>query len=365
MHITLIEPFFTGSHQQWAEGWQKYSRHEIEILSMKGRHWKWRMFGGAVTMAREFKEKIKKTDLIVVSDMLDLTTFLALTKKETQGIRVAIYFHENQLTYPWSPTDEDVKKGRHNEYAFMNYTSALAADKLFFNSNYHLQSFLSALPDFLKQFPDAQELQNVDILKNKSEVLHLGVDLNKMDDFDVKSRIKKYPIFLWNHRWEYDKNPESFFDIFLSLKKEGYLFQLIILGEKYARSPSIFETIKKELKNKIIHIGYAESFQEYVQWLKMADVLPVTSTQDFFGGSIVEAMYCGVVPLLPNRLAYPEHIFEENKKELIYNSEEELKNKIIQCIEDKEFISKFNTKKMVAHYDWKIIAPIYDEKFLI
>ena len=85
--------------------------------------------------------------------MLDLTTFLGLTKNEIQGIPIAIYFHENQLTYPWSPTDKDVQTGRANEYAFMNYTSALSADYLFFNSQYHLNSFTNACTFFSKAIP--------------------------------------------------------------------------------------------------------------------------------------------------------------------------------------------------------------------
>mgnify|MGYP000456988033 CR=1 FL=1 len=37
---------------------------------------------------------------------------------------------ENQITYPWSPQDEDVKYQRNNQYGFINYTSALAADQV-------------------------------------------------------------------------------------------------------------------------------------------------------------------------------------------------------------------------------------------
>ncbi len=54
MKILILEPFFSGSHRQWAEGYQRHSRHEVEILSLKGRHWKWRMFGGAVSLANDF-----------------------------------------------------------------------------------------------------------------------------------------------------------------------------------------------------------------------------------------------------------------------------------------------------------------------
>ena len=44
--------------------------------------------------------------------MLDLCTFLALTRHQVRRIPVALYFHENQLTYPWSPTDLDPAQQR-------------------------------------------------------------------------------------------------------------------------------------------------------------------------------------------------------------------------------------------------------------
>ncbi len=360
MHITLIEPFFTGSHQKWAESFQKNSRHEVQILSLKGRHWKWRMFGGAVSLARMFKAEVNQTDLILVSDMLDLATFLGLLRKESQGISTAIYFHENQLTYPWSPSDEDVKKGRHNEYAFMNYTSALAADKLFFNSQYHLDSFINALPDFLKQFPDYHEFQNIELIKNKSQVLYLGMDLKIFDKYEAFDIEKEEAIILWNHRWEYDKNPESFFKILFELKNEGFKFKLVVLGEQYSRSPKIFNEAKIKLKDEILHFGFAASFGEYARWLKTSDIMPVTSNQDFFGGSVVEGIYCGAISLLPNRLAYPEHLSQENKTEFIYNSEKELKEKLIQLINNYNSVDKKELKGFIKKYDWGNCIDNYD-----
>ena len=56
MHILLLEPYFTGSHRSWSEEFQFYSQHEIQILSMKGQFWKWRMHGGAVSLANQFND---------------------------------------------------------------------------------------------------------------------------------------------------------------------------------------------------------------------------------------------------------------------------------------------------------------------
>ena len=159
MKILLVEPYYTGSHRQWAEGLQNFSKHEIRILSMKGQFWKWRMHGGAVTLAKEFQKIEWKPDFILASDMLDLSTFLSLTKQLSYDIPTAIYFHENQLSYPWSPKDRDIEKNRDSHYGFINYASSLVADKVLFNSKYQTDSYFEALKKLLNNFPDSQKLQ--------------------------------------------------------------------------------------------------------------------------------------------------------------------------------------------------------------
>jgi len=56
MNILLLEPFFTGSHRTWAEDYARYSEYHVELLTLGGHYWKWRMHGGAVTLARKFME---------------------------------------------------------------------------------------------------------------------------------------------------------------------------------------------------------------------------------------------------------------------------------------------------------------------
>ncbi len=361
MKILLIEPFYTGSHERWSFEYQKFSKHEVHILSLPGRHWKWRMHGAAVTLANQFNKEDFSPDFILVSDMLDLTTFLALTRDRTAAIPVAIYFHENQITYPWSPTDSDVKLKRDNHYAFINYTSALASNALFFNSNYHKNSFLDALPNFLNQFPDYKNEESITNLKNKSEVLYLGMDLAKFDSFKTSPSKGTLPTILWNHRWEYDKNPTLFFNTLFKLKEENIAFQLIVLGESFKTSPDIFKEAEKRLKEEIIHFGFTENFEEYAHLLWTADILPVTNFQDFFGGSVVEAIYCNCYPILPKRLAYPEHVPIESAHKYFYSSEEEfyslLKTNILtigllrQNAHSQNFVSKYDWSNLAKHYD--------------
>jgi hypothetical protein len=85
------------------------------------------MHGGAITIAKKFMTFRNMPDLILATDMLDLTTFLALTRGKTAQIPTGLYFHESQLSYPWSPEDRDVAQRRDRHYGFINYASALAA----------------------------------------------------------------------------------------------------------------------------------------------------------------------------------------------------------------------------------------------
>ena len=132
MNITLVEPFYTGSHRQWAINLQKYSRHNISILSLPGRFWKWRMHGAAVTLASRMNNLLEIPDLLVVTDMLDVAVFKALLDQRFSAIPILLYFHENQITYPWSLDDPDPGLQRDRHYGFINYTSCLAADRIAF-----------------------------------------------------------------------------------------------------------------------------------------------------------------------------------------------------------------------------------------
>jgi hypothetical protein len=201
MNILILEPYFTGSHAAWAGGYAQYSQHQVEILSMRGNFWKWRMHGGAVTLAKKFLASDFKPDLLLATDMLDLSTFLALTRSKTAHIPTVIYFHENQLSYPWSPNDRDVTQKRDKHYGFINYVSALAADAVLFNSQYHMNSFLAELPHLLKHFPDHNELETVTNIQKKSGVLPLGLDLTQFDKHRTTAQ-KERPLILWNHRWK-------------------------------------------------------------------------------------------------------------------------------------------------------------------
>ena len=360
MRIAIVEPYCSGSHASWAHEYASHSRHQVELLTLPGRNWKWRMHGGAVTLASRFLASAQRPDLILATDMLDLTTFLALTRQKSSHCRCAIYFHENQLTYPWSPGDPDKGAQRDLHYAFINYASALAADAVLFNSRYHRDVFLGALPGFLKGFPDATELASVTGIAKKSRVLPLGMDLKMLDRHRPPAgRSATAPLILWNHRWEFDKAPEAFFEALYRLADEGLDFRVAVLGESFGRAPDVFKQARARLGARVVQWGYLESFAHYAEWLWRADILPVSSRQEFFGASVVQALYCGCAALLPDRLSYPEHVPPRSAAGVLYREEETLADRLRPLLAEGR--RQESLRDHVARYDWGSLAPLYDD----
>lgn len=349
----MIEPYYGGSHQAWIDGYRRHSKHHIDLLSMPAQFWKWRMQGGAVTMAREFQALETAPDLIIASDMIDASLFRAITRTE---IPIALYFHENQLTYPQN------RRQHHGwQYGFINYSSALTADKVFFNSDFHLHSFFEELPRMLKHFADYNELQTIEQIQAKSTVLPLGLDLNRFNPHKTQKH-NHTPVILWNHRWEADKNPRAFFQALYQLDSEGFDFQLILLGENFRQNPKEFERAKTHFGASILQYGYTENFTDYARLLWQSDYVVSTSYQDFFGISLAEAIYCDCIPLLANRLNYPALIPENYHPECLF-PDGGLYGLLKHHLTDTPAIDTSQLRQHIAQYDWSIMAPHYDSIF--
>lgn len=352
MRVLLVEPYFGGSHRQWAEGFAAASTNEVHLVTHDARFWKWRMEGGHVTLSQLASEVIAShgpPDVLLASDMLNLPAFLGAARGFLGEPATALFMHENQLTYPAShQVQEDLT------HAVINWTSVAAADGVLFNSGYHLESFFGSLPELLGRFPDYRHSALVDDARARSSVLPVGVDLARLDS--VVATRKSPPLILWNQRWEHDKNPAEFFRALDALADDGVDFRVALAGEAFSTIPGEFEAARDRLGERVVHFGFAEP-AAYDQLLRTADIVVSTASHEFFGVAIVEAIYAGAWPVLPNRLAYPGHIPEQRRAEVLYDDFDGLVDRLQRLIKDPPTESLGGH---VAHYDWSTVAPQYD-----
>ena len=101
LRVLALEPWFGGSHRRFLEGWAARSVHQVELLGLPPRHWRWRMTAGAWALAeRVRKDGILRPDVLFVSDYVDLPRLYGHLPRDWRGLPAVLYFHENQLTYP-------------------------------------------------------------------------------------------------------------------------------------------------------------------------------------------------------------------------------------------------------------------------
>lgn len=269
---------------------------------------------------------------LFVSSMCNLSELLSL-RPDLIPCRKIYYFHENQLTYPSNKenTNKNINQERDFHFGWIQFLSCLVADIVAWNSSYNLESFLTALPSFLKTVPDKQQYplhidQLILSIRNRSIILPLPIDpviqsfpeysslplssssLSSASSSLLPPKSSNKLRIGWNHRWEYDKNPDLFFSTLAYLQDKRYDFEVVILGEKFAEFPTVFTTGIEALQSqgKLVHAGFVPDRATYVKYLSTCDIAISTATHEFFGVSMLEAMSCGVFPLSPCDLAYPE-----------------------------------------------------------
>ena len=367
LNILVMEAYDNGSHGSFLNGLIKFSKHSYVRLSLPARKWKWRMRGSAIYFARELKNiwpedavfQPEDTDVIFTSDMTSVTDLKALLPTSLKEVPIVCYFHENQLTYPLSEHDEI-----DYQYGFTNITSALAADGLWFNSEYNRQSFIQAADELLKKMPDYVPQGIPEDIACKSIIMAPGIYPDYFAPTQSQDKNSNCPVILWNHRWEYDKNPELFFNTLYKIADKGIDFRLIVAGESFRSYPNVFDQAKEKLHDKIIHFGYAESRAEYIRLLHLSDVVISTAIHEFFGLAIVEAIACGCIPLLPNRLNYPYLIPGEYHEKMLFTSEKELEDRLGNLIIDNIKPCNASLYNSVKQYNWESLSSCYDAKLI-
>lgn len=354
-HILFIEAFCGGSHRQLLTTLLSDSKivgssEDVAVFTMPSKKWHWR----ARTASLSFSQRIPSTHLFKVlfcSATLNLCELIGL-RPDLAQLHKVIYFHENQLVYP---VRED--KARDFQYGYNQIMSALSADCVLFNSQYNLDTFLREVPRHLNLQKDCRPDYNVIVssIRTKSKVLYFPINICKLSK-PSKDAFEPLHI-IWPHRWEHDKDPETFFHVLFQLAETGHNFRVSVIGENFSETPKIFTEARQRLHNFIVNWGFAESRDKYWQILYSGDVVVSTAHHEFFGVAMLEAAGCGCFPLCPNRLVYPELY----PQQCLYNTQQQLLRTLASwCVRPQALRSQIIDLDLHS-YSWQVLRRGYTE----
>ena len=350
MNILFLESFYGGSHREFADGLVQHSRHRIELHTLPARFWRWRMRGAALHFARAVARPADY-DLLLVTDLMSVADLKAVWGAGCPPI--LLYVHENQLSYP-TPAGEQ----KDFQFAFTDIASALAADVMVFNSRYHRAAYFAALPEVLRRMPEYQPAWVPEALAAKARVLYPGCRLPPPRD--GAGALAGAPLVIWNHRWEFDKQPAAFFAALRTAQRAGVAFQVALLGENAQYVPKEFMAAREWLGERVVQYGYLPSREAYLAWLGRGSVVVSTAIQENFGISVVEAVAAGCHPLLPNRLAYPEVIPAACHDACLYDDDEELAARLTALLANPPVEPPEGLAAAMQRYSWAQLTEPYD-----
>lgn len=358
LEVLLVEPWCGASHGRWAEGLARHSRHHVVLVGHPDRHWRWRLRGSPVTLAAAAREAVAAhgpPDVVLVSGMTDLAALCGLSRDWLGSTPVGLYLHESQLVHPPVPGGTVPA-----EAVFANWRSMVAADEVFVSSAFHRRALLEALPAALAAVPDLPHGSLLGEVAGRTRVLPVGVELTGLLAGPRAPDDGGPPLVVWPHRWDHDKRPEALLRVLVALAEQGVGFRVALAGANSRVDPREFSEAIDRLGDRVVHVGHLPR-HDYEELLRRSDVVVSTAAHEFFGVAVVEAVAAGAVPLLPDRLSYPEVVPVEHHAAVLYRAG--LFDRLRAVLEDLPAARArvAGLREAMGRWSWESLAPAYDE----
>lgn len=367
LDIVFLESHDGGSHRHFREGLTDHSGHRLRALTLPPRFWKWRMRGAAVWFADRLNADPEPCDLILATSLLNLADLRGLLAPPRDRAPLVLYMHENQLTYPLSPRERfDF------HFGFTSILSALAADRVVFNSDYHRDRFLAALPDYLGRMPEAVPRGVRERVAARSTVLPVGLDREPhgrppvwrgspgaADAGPPWPRDGQRPLLIWNHRWEFDKRPEWFAAAVDDLLDRGLDFSVALLGDP-AHNHGVFAALRERLRERCVQDGPVADRRAYHALLERGDIVVSCAAQEYFGIAVAEAVHAGCYPVLPRDQVYPSLYGTRCRGRHFYDGPRELADLLAELIAGDRCGHVCSLATDCDAFCWSRLAPRYD-----
>ncbi len=339
MKFILVEPYDGGSHHYFNGTLMAYLKESfagavVDLVSLPARHWRLRFLTAHLSLAQmcnELKGHDEKS-IIITNSLMDVSAFKSQLRGKLRDCKIVTYFHENQMSYPLNPQSPGAafsRNYRDHFYPLVHLNQILASDVTVFNSVFCKSDTFSKVQSWLSS---RQEKIEVGPLKKKEEDAYV-IPITGFKGEGIRLEFKERPKkIIWNHRWEFDKNPRDFFKVLRALFTKKSDLQAAIMGEARGQYDNVFDQFLKDFKDQVVAFGHQKR-DDYWQHLKEGRLLFVTSHHDFLGLSVLEAIHCGVVPLLPRRMVYPELIPDTLQHKLIYSDQESTDDLVKRSLE--------------------------------
>jgi hypothetical protein len=289
LDILALEPFYGGVRRAMLSAVMRCSRHRWTLLKLPPRRMERRLAAAANWFAEQLDRHFSgHVDVLFTSEAMNLANLYRLVPSLAAKPSV-VYFHENNL-----PSAEAQDEG---QLDLVNLNTATAASEVWFNSTFHLKTFLTRGSALVARHPELTSHNPMGAITHKARLVTPPLDLGYVAD--VRAAFPPPPSRDGDTIFVETRDADvGFLNRALDLlHRSGRKFRLVTVGPVKELSGDWERKTIREIDEPAQVLGMMESNV-------LLSVKP-TATSDYL---CVRGMLAGCRPVVPDGGVYPELI---------------------------------------------------------
>jgi hypothetical protein len=303
LDILALEPFYGGVRRVMLDAVIHCSRHRWTLLKLPPRRIERRLSVAAHWFSEQLtRHWAGRTDLLFTSEALNLADLYRFVPQLLNKPAV-VYFHSNQLPEVNATTESPLD--------LVNLNTAAAATEIWFNSLFHLRSFMARATALVRRHPELSARNPLPPIMGKAQVMPppLGTALVHQIAHSEKIKRERRTIFVETR----DADIELLNKALTIVRRRGENFQLITVGP--------VESLQADLPRKTL----PEADQvAHVHGMLESNIFVSTKVNATADHHAVRALLAGCWPLVPHSGVYRELVPEKLHPQCLYDGSPEM-----------------------------------------
>lgn len=319
LDILALEPFYGGPRRAMLAAIRRCSRHRWTILKLPPRRMERRLAAAANWFAEQLCQHFTgDIDVLFTSEAMNLGSLVRLVPELAKRPAV-VYFHDNHLP--------DVQCRQDGPFDLINLTTAGAATEIWFNSDYHLRTFLARASALVARHPELAAADPMRAASAKAFLMPPPMDLKFTADVRAYREPPRQPDTIFVETRNADVKLLNAALEILSLTRK---FRLVTVGPVDHLSDRWARSTVREADEVAQVVGMLES-------QVLLSVKPAANSDYLF----VRGMMAGCRPVAPNTGVYHEMLPQPLHDTCLYTpSAESLARQLAAALADAQFFAQ-------------------------
>lgn len=220
LDILALEPFYGGVRRAMLNALMRCSRHRWTLLKLPPRRIERRLAAASNWFAEQLCQHFSgQIDLLFTSEAMNLSNLHRLVPDLASRPSVC-YFHDNHLPH--------VDAEQEGAFDLVNLNTAAAATEIWFNSTFHLRTFLARATALVARHPELSNHDPMPAIIAKAQLVPPPMDLSAVAQVRGRQKIDRDPAAIFVETR--DANVRLLNAALQKLHSSGRQFRLITVG---------------------------------------------------------------------------------------------------------------------------------------